>query len=429
MAEGEVPLAIAASEGAAPSDAGRQQEVVVEGHVPRRDEIIANHVAEARALLSDVKLDYVFTGSGKRETLRGRPVAFALWSELHQEWTIARIEIPRPPVKWKRGRKPMPFLLLTPGLQAQHVTGTGAERLMFAFTKNGEKLKVYGRKFPAFDSGLLAKKQWRAVGETAQPVVYLPFTEDTYDPVFVSSGKQFLLDTARKAANDLRLARAPSVAFPGALLADTVPAEVIATLAVIEQTDDQDFVQNPQEAVDDVLSQYGFKREEAFRYSVSSASALGPMQFTNRHGNGTYSYVVRSCPEAKLDASFERGATNLLNSMKAAMCLFDLDLADMREDIRSAYVGNPQVLGIFPVASYNGGKKNVDKLYRLIKRLNVSLADLRRAETLPGAGERETCPCLWKATSDGVKPVSLPKYNNENRRYVDKYQRILGELE
>ena len=35
-----------------------------------------------RTLLRDVELQYVFTGKGKRQALRGRPVAFALWSEV-----------------------------------------------------------------------------------------------------------------------------------------------------------------------------------------------------------------------------------------------------------------------------------------------------------------------------------------------------------
>src|SRR5688572_32544005 len=56
--------------------------------------------------------------------------------------------------------------LLTPGIQAQHQKGTGAERLMFAFSKGGEPLKVYGRKFPVFDATLIKKKRWRAVAET-----------------------------------------------------------------------------------------------------------------------------------------------------------------------------------------------------------------------------------------------------------------------
>lgn len=426
--EGEVPLAVAESEPPAGAAPGGLPEVVVEGRVPERHEVINGHVTEARTLLRDVELEYAFTGKGKKEVLRGRPVAFALWSETHQSWTIAHIEIPRPPVKWKRGGKPIAFRILTPGIQARHIKGTGAERLMFAFSKDGEQLKVYGRKFPAFDSALIKKKQWRAVAETARPIVYLPFTEDTYDPVFVSNGKEYLLATARKAVEELRLAKAPSVAFPGELLADVVPAEVLTTLAVIEQTDDVDFVQSKQEAIDEVLSHYGLKREEAFRYSVSSAAALGPMQFTNRKGNGTYALVVRRCPEANLDPNFERGATNLLNAMKAAICLFDLELSQMRADIRLAYLDNLHVLGIFPVAAYNGGPRNVRKLYNVIKKMKVKLEELRRPGEMP-LGTKVTCPCLWKATTTGVVPVGIPKYNSENRWYIEKYQSILGVFE
>jgi hypothetical protein len=423
--EPEVPLSIAASE---PLPSGPVQvlgEVVV---APKRHDVINGHVLEARNLMRDVELQYVFTGKGKNEVLRGRPVAFALWSEVTQEWIIARIEIPRPPVKWKPGKKPLPFTLLTPGIQARHVKGTGAERLMFAFSRNGEELKVYGRKFPVFDDALIKKKRWRAVAETARPIVYLPFTEDTFDEQFVSGGREYLLATARRAVDELRAAAIPARAFPGELLADVVPPEVITTLAVIEQTDDADFVANREEAYNEVLNHYGLKREEAYRYSVSRAAAVGPMQFTDRRGNGTYSLVVRQCRGANIDPDFERGATDLLNAMKAAICLFDIELAQMRAEIRLAYRENMQVLGIFPVAAYNGGPKNVNKLFKVIKKLGVKLEDLRPPGEEP-EGKKVACPCLWKEVDEQVRPVSIPKYNNENRWYVEKYQSILSVFE
>jgi hypothetical protein len=426
--EGEVPLAVA--ESAPPVDAspGNLSAVIVEGRVPERDEVINSRVSEASALLRDVELEFAFTGKGKSEVLRGRPVIFALWSEAKQTWTIAHIEIPRPPVKWRPGGKPISFLMLTPGIQAKHIKGTGAERLMFAFSQDGEQLQVFGRKFPVFDNALLKKKQWRAVAESARPIIYLPSNEDTLDPLLVNAGEEYLLVTARKAIEELRRANAPSVAFPGRLLADVVPAEVITTLAVIEQTDDADYVKERQDAVDEVLNHYGLKREEAFRYSVSKADALGPMQFTNRRGNGTYALVVRRCPLANLDPNFERGATNLQNAMKAAICLFDLELSQMHADIRLAYPDNMEVLGIFPVAAYNGGPKNVSKLYNVMKRMKVKLAELSRPVEVP-PGTKVTCPCLWKATDTGVVPVSIPRYNRENRGYIEKYQSILSVFE
>ncbi len=425
---GEVPRVVAGSKQAASVPPATELEEVVVEAARERHEVILDLVSEAQSVLRDVELEYFFTGKGRREVLRGRPVVFALWSESKKEWSVVHIEIPRPPVKWKPGRKPFPFIVRTPGIEARHVKGTGAERLMFAFTRDGEQMKVYGRKFPVFDNALLAKKKWRAVVQTAKPIVYLPFNEDTLDPLFVSGGTEFLLATAQKANEELRRANAPSVAFPGQLLADVVPAEVIATLAVIEQTDDADYVKKKSGAFNEVLSQYGLKREQAYRYSVSSAAALGPMQFTNRRGNGTYAMVVRRCPAARLDPNFERGATDLLNAMKAAICLFDIELLQMRAEIRYAYRDNKEVLGIFPVAAYNGGPRNVTKLHGVIKRMGVRLEDLRP----PGeqlAGSPVTCPCLWKEDLAGIRPVSIPKYNNENRWYIEKYQNILSVFE
>jgi len=423
--EGEVPLSVAESEPVEVSAPDVELDAIVVS-VTREDQI-RDLVSQARELLEDHELQYVFTGKGRNETLRGRPVAFALWSESNQEWTVARIEIPRPPIRWKPGGKPIKFTLLTPGVQAQHIKGTGAERLMFAFSKDGEPLKVYGRKFPVFDAALLKKKRWRAVAETAKPIVYLPFTEDTFDPDFVSGGRDFLLATAQQALDELRLAKAPSAAFPGELLADVVPPSVIATLAVIEQTDDADFVEKGEEAFNEVLNQYGLKRGEAYRYSVSSASAIGPMQFTNRRGNGTYALVVRRCPLARLEPNFERGATDLLNAMKAAICLFDIELKQMRAEIRTAYRDNREVLGIFPVAAYNGGPRNVTKLAGVLKRMKVGLTELGRPGEQPA--KPVPCPCVWKSVATDVIPVTIPRYNNENRWYIEKYQSILSVFE
>jgi len=422
--ETEVPAAVAESEQReAPPRTEDLPELVVEAR--ERHLVIRDLVAEGQAQLRDVELQYVFTGKGGREVLRGRPVAFALWSEAQKNWTIAHLEIPRPPVKWKPGRGPLPFTVRTPGIEARHVKGTGAERLMFAFSRGGEELKVYGRKFPVFDNTLIKKKRWREAAATARPIVYLPYTEDTLDPRFVTGGRDFLLTTAWRAMDELRNANVPSAAFPGELLADVIPAAVITTLAVIEQTDDEDFLEKGRDAFDEVLSQYGLKREEAFRYSVSSAKALGPMQFTNRHGHGTYSVVVRRCRGAQLDPNFERGATRLPNAMKAAVCLLDIELSQMGSEIRSAYRTNPEVLGIFAVAAYNGGPRNVAKLYRALDQMGVQLGALRRAGQLT-PGSPVACPCVWREEASVVRAVSIPRYNRENSGYIEKYQSILS---
>ncbi len=168
-------------------------------------------------------------------------------------------------MKWKPGHGPLLFTVRTPGIEARHVNGTGAERLDVCTpcAAASRKLKVYGRKFPVFDNSLVKKKRWREAVATGRSILYLPYTQDTPAPNFVSGGKDFLLTTARRAMDELRSENVPSAAYPGELLADVIPAEVITTLAVIEQTDDEDFLEKGKDAFDEVLSQYGLKREEA----------------------------------------------------------------------------------------------------------------------------------------------------------------------
>jgi hypothetical protein len=100
----------------------------------------------------------------------------------------------------------------------------------------------------------------------------------------------------------------------------------------------------------------------------------------------------------------------------------------MRRDIRVAYLTNPAVLGIFPVAAYNGGPRNVTKLYRVLTRMKVGLDELSRPGVHP-EGSTVTCPCVWKAEGTNVRPVAIPKYNNENRWYIEKYQSIVSLFE
>jgi hypothetical protein len=422
--EGEVSLAVAGTQAPESAEAIEElEEIIISGRVPRRHEVIRDLVVQARLMLEEAELEYFFTGKGKNAVLRGRPVLFALWSERDKDWIIAHVEIPRPPVSWKPGGKPLKFTVRTPGIKGRHEKGTGAERLMFSFERNGEPLKVYGRKFPVFDSALVKKKRWREVVATAEPIVYLPFTEDTFDPLFVEGGRSYLLDTARQASQELRDALAPSLAYPGELLADVIPPELVAMLAVIEQTDDTEYTRRGIEAFEQVLNQYGLKRGEAYRYSVSTASAVGPMQFTDRRGNGTYSMVVRRCPAAKIDPVFERGATNLLNAMKAAICLLDIELSVMRQDIRDNFRSDPLLMGIFPVAAYNGGQKNSTRLYNVVKKAGIRLTELSRPGMQPARPVR--CPCLWKTSDAGARPVAMPRYNNENRWYVEKYLNIM----
>jgi len=113
--------------------------------------------------------------------------------------------------------------------------------------------------------------------------------------------------------------------------------------------------------------------------------------------------------------------------MKAAICLFDIELLQMRAEIRAAYRDNKEVMGIFPVAAYNGGPRNVTRLHSVLKRMKVGLTELGRPGDQPA--KPVPCPCVWKTVASDVIPVTIPRYNNENRWYIEKYQSILSAFE
>ena len=83
--------------------------------------------------------------------------------------------------------------------------------------------------------------------------------------------------------------------------------------------------------------------------------------------------VVRRCPGARLDPVFETRRDESAERHEGG----DLPAgygARRRcgRTFAQAYRNNPVVLGIFPVAAYNGGPRNVTKLYRVLTRMKVA---------------------------------------------------------
>jgi hypothetical protein len=401
--------------------------VTVMGRKPTRSDLVSQRVQEGAELLRDVPLHYTYVKHFFRETLRGRPVVFAAWSERSKTWHVVEIEMPFPAPRWRPG-KPMAFRVLTPGYQAVHVRGVGTERLMFDIYFNDERLRVYGRKYPMIDMPVVKKQGVRAAVADAEVTHYLPLTSDAA-PLFVSQGQELLRTTANTALRELRERKVASFAYPGKLLGDTVLPETLVSLAVIEQTDDGDFRSAPTDALNNTVGQYGLMQDQAFTFSVSRANAAGPMQFTDKRGHGTYTMVVRRCADADLHPDFNTGARDLLNAMKAAACLLDLDMADLPSDVQTEYSQSPAPLSIFQVAAYNGGGRNAAKLLKAVHRFNGELADLRIPEQADFNTLTARCPCLWMDRSGKTTGLSIPTYNRENMGYVDKYLRFMSMMQ
>jgi len=224
--------------------------------------------------------------------------------------------------------------------------------------------------------------------------------------------------------------RVPSLAYPDKLLADVITARHLSALALIEQMDHDKFLgrlrcaalsgaeenacteEAARVTLEAVLIEYALNGTDAFRYSISSAEAIGAMQFTNRNGSGTYKSVTRICAKAKLERDFERGATDLHNAMKAAACLLDIELAALPKEVRDLYARDPRLGGLYPVAAYNEGGGGALELFRRIEREGIDLASIPEGVLeLPESVFRR---CRCGAMKGG-------RVNGETYLYIRKY--------
>jgi hypothetical protein len=400
-------------------------------------EEIRERVAQARTLLDATKLHFVVEVDSRTRAkrLRGRPVLFAAQSARDDSWHLITVEMPVPARRWVQGQPYTYFKVVTPGYRVEHVRGTGGSLLMFRFYKGDEQLYVFGRKYPDIDLTLFRRKRFEDMVRTVEPKYNLPYTPDLQHEDFVEEGKSLLERTAQEALDELRDLGVESFVFSGRLIADTVKPETLVSLAVIEQMDDHFYRQNRRQAMLEILNQYGLHGAGAYMQSVSVANAIGPMQFTDRRGNGTYSLMVRRCSKAQLEPDFETGARDLKNAMKAAACLLDYELNSLdRTAVPVSYTHNAGVLALFPVSAYNGGPDDAIRLYRWLVQQKIAVYNLRPAritqDPLPSH-----CPCIWVEGFGGVvtekalpPPSRRTRFNRENLWYVEKYLFVLSAL-
>ncbi len=92
----------------------------------------------------------------------------------------------------------------------------------------------------------------------------------------------------------------------------------------------------------------------------------------------------QALPRRRARPDLREQRDNLLNAMKAAVCLLDLELAGMRADIRLAYRANPAVLGIFPCSCV---QRRTPKRDEALPCSGANECQARRAEP-PGSAAR-----------------------------------------
>ncbi len=194
-----------------------------------------------------------------------------------------------------------------------------------------EKTQKVTVKNKAGKSRTISKKLY-----TVEELVYSPYSAELHTPELIEAGRRYLKSVVGLAMADLKINSVLSLSF-------------FARLPILEQTDMTEFNADPQTTVDRVLVLIGANKEVAFKKTGSKAGALGWIQFTPN----TYKTIRKTYPAVKLIADFETGAADHLNSMKAAILLYDYNLNYLLIKHGSKILGDPR-LEEYLAAAYNG---------------------------------------------------------------------------
>ncbi|MEW5850039.1 MAG: hypothetical protein AB2A00_14720 [Myxococcota bacterium] len=243
---------------------------------------------------------------------------------------------------------------------------------------------------PVYPSGaaVLAVKRTVPVKDRGwREVIYTPYSPTLNTPEIRARGLEYLQGVVARAQQKLRARKVPSQAFRGRLAADVVPAELAVALAINEHLDPHRFTRGEtvRDLMDEVLVVLGTNERSAYNYAVSADGARGLWQFMA----GTYHSLRRQYPGARLRQDFELGADDHVNAAMACLLLFDADLAVLPTRERARLRQDPEEMGRFLAATYNGGAGLVEAAY------------------------------------DGVNPLWTTALEaEETRTYVDKYAAI-----
>ena len=276
-----------------------------------KSDTLLDRVAEGEQECNQVPITSFIETDGTRIT--ARPVALCAYKESDRSWHVIRLAITYPvPDAYKRcvasapdvaSRRDcsLPYRVLTPDYRVEHVAGYGIARMIFNVSQavsisssiaRGTCGSTTTRCNPAIlrGSSPLRASQLHTLSSR------LPRPRRS-----CSDGRAFLHLRARHALQTLRGKAVPSLAYPDAYVADVVPEETPVAVALIEQSDDKKFSEDPKRTVEAVLIEYALNRHDAFKWSQSGASALGAMQFT---GNTYLSVANDMYVSAGLDPQF-----------------------------------------------------------------------------------------------------------------------------
>lgn len=192
----------------------------------------------------------------------------------------------------------------------------------------------------------------------ARGFLYVPhlefFEQDEQGEILAQAGINQDKNAVAQAFAILKEKGVRSRAFPDKFVADVEPLSprFFERLVLLEQGDFTEFQLDPEKTTRRTLMILGANGEDAWRYTCNGSGACGWVQFTSR----TYADMRKFFPTALLERDFKTGAADHVNSIMAAILLYDNNLAALLRRFGDRILTDPR-LEEYLAASYNGAPK------------------------------------------------------------------------
>ena len=194
--------------------------------------------------------------------------------------------------------------------------------------------------------------------KTIKYVFYAPYSSDLHRPELINAGQQYISDIVTEALAELKASGTGSVAISGSSVHDVWRnrAKFFERIPMLEQSDLTEFLIDPQITTERIYAIVGANGDHAFANTCNSSSACGWVQFTP----GTYKTIAKMYPSARLVTDFVSGAADHVNSIKAAILLYDYNLRGLIKSNGQKVLQDPR-LEEYLAASYNGSPSRATK--------------------------------------------------------------------
>lgn len=211
-----------------------------------------------------------------------------------------------------------------------------------------ENMVVIKNNFPmreTFTSSIVVNGRVRQnTRKVVKGFLYVPYSSYLKQEVVVKVGREYLQNVVALAFAALR--------ERGVSGLNSLPPRFFERLPLLEQGDLTEFILDPQNTTERVLVIISTNKERSWTRTCNSSSACGWVQFTP----GTYAYMRRSYPAAKLIPNFIEGAADHVNSIMAAILLYKSNLDNLVQRYGEDIIDDPR-LEEYLAAGYNGSPR------------------------------------------------------------------------